>query len=199
MPQVKTRDPAATRRQILEAARKVFVDKGFGIATTAEIAELAGVTKSLIHHYFGSKDGLWLAVKEEGFEAYGSVQHRMLEESEGTVELLRDSITTYFEFLRLNPDFVRLMGWVLLERRDGGEIGAGLIELGSRRIREAQDKGLLRDDVDPRHVLFVFLALCEHWFLAKELHCSSAEGGPPDDQRFHRDLQKIFFEGMLPR
>ena len=53
-----------TRGQILAAARKSFADKGFGGTTIRAVAAEAGVDPALVHHYFGSKDDLFLAALE---------------------------------------------------------------------------------------------------------------------------------------
>jgi AcrR family transcriptional regulator len=50
-----------TRGQILTAARKSFADKGFGRTTIRAVAGDAEVDPALVHHYFGSKDDLFLA------------------------------------------------------------------------------------------------------------------------------------------
>ena len=53
------------RGQILAAARRVYVTSGLDAASTAVIAEQAGVTRGLVHHYFGTKRELYLAVVED--------------------------------------------------------------------------------------------------------------------------------------
>jgi len=50
-----------TRGQILDAARESFARDGFGGTTIRGVAAEAGVDPSLVHHYFGSKDDLFLA------------------------------------------------------------------------------------------------------------------------------------------
>ncbi len=50
-----------TRGEILAAARKSFADKGFGRTTIRAVAGEAAVDPALVHHYFGSKDDLFLA------------------------------------------------------------------------------------------------------------------------------------------
>ena len=52
----------ARRDLILDAARRVFVRANPATASTAEIAREAGVTRGLVHHYFGTKRALYLAV-----------------------------------------------------------------------------------------------------------------------------------------
>jgi AcrR family transcriptional regulator len=51
-----------TRTSILEAARDAFAEKGFDRASVRAIAADAGVDAALVHHYFGTKDKLFLAV-----------------------------------------------------------------------------------------------------------------------------------------
>jgi AcrR family transcriptional regulator len=50
-----------TREGILEAARVAFADKGYDGASIRGIATSAGVDPALVHHYFGTKDKLFLA------------------------------------------------------------------------------------------------------------------------------------------
>jgi AcrR family transcriptional regulator len=53
-----------TRGQILAAARESFASKGFAGTTIRAVAGDAGVDPALVHHYFGSKDDLFLAALE---------------------------------------------------------------------------------------------------------------------------------------
>jgi AcrR family transcriptional regulator len=50
------------RQQILEAAGKLFAERHYGAVSTTEIADAAGVTRGLLHHYFGTKRDLYLEV-----------------------------------------------------------------------------------------------------------------------------------------
>ncbi|QGN47749.1 TetR family transcriptional regulator [Micromonospora sp. WMMD558] len=53
-----------TRAAILEAARAAFADRGFDATSIRAIAAAAQVDPALVHHYFGSKDQLFLAAME---------------------------------------------------------------------------------------------------------------------------------------
>jgi len=50
-----------TRQEILESARQIFAGNGFAKTSIRKIAAGAGVDPALVHHYFGSKDELFLA------------------------------------------------------------------------------------------------------------------------------------------
>jgi len=53
-----------TRGRILEVARQSFADRGFRSTTMRGVAAEAGVDAALVHHYFGTKDDLFLAALE---------------------------------------------------------------------------------------------------------------------------------------
>lgn len=52
------------REQIIDAAMRVFAQKGFARATNKDIAKEAGITAGLIYHYFASKEDLLTTVVE---------------------------------------------------------------------------------------------------------------------------------------
>lgn len=53
-----------TRAAILAAARELFATQGFGSTSVRSIATAAGVDSALVHHYFGTKDDLFVAALE---------------------------------------------------------------------------------------------------------------------------------------
>src|SRR5215218_9548548 len=52
---------SGTREAILDAARRAFAEQGYQRATIRGVAELAGVDPALVHHYFGTKQELFVA------------------------------------------------------------------------------------------------------------------------------------------
>ncbi|AKS41381.1 TetR/AcrR family transcriptional regulator [Wenzhouxiangella marina] len=193
------RDADRTRGQILDAAFDLFIDRGFAAVSIREIAVRSGVTKSLIHHHFGGKEALWEAVKEKAFGQYYQDQKDDLDATDSPgPDLLIRGVTSYFEFLRDNPRVVRLFGWTHLEGDTScSHLDADLVRLGAQRIRQAQENGLLRDDVNPTHVVTMFISLCTQWFQAREHH--RAWPGMGQDQEFLDDFLKVLMEGLLPR
>jgi AcrR family transcriptional regulator len=55
---------SGTREAILDAARRAFAEQGYQHATIRGVAELAGVDPALVHHYFGTKQDLFVAAVE---------------------------------------------------------------------------------------------------------------------------------------
>src|SRR6266568_423759 len=60
-----TEEDSSKRRQILDGARKVFMDLGFDGASMNEIARSAGVSKGTLYVYFTDKNRLFEAIVEE--------------------------------------------------------------------------------------------------------------------------------------
>ena len=52
-------DGRSTRAVVLEAAGKVFAERGFAEATSKEICERAGTNGAAVNYYFGGKEGLY--------------------------------------------------------------------------------------------------------------------------------------------
>lgn len=198
MNETMTRDPDLTRSRILQAGFDLFVDRGFAAVSMRELAQRSGVTKSLIHHHFGTKEGLWDAVKEVAFSRYYEAQRDELEGADSPDSgLLRNGVIRYFRFLQENPKVVRLFTWMHLEGdATCNEMDAELVKLGARRVREAQEAGLLRADVNPTHVVTVFIHACSQWFEVRTQH-KNWEGIGSDDE-YLDDFLKIFMDGLAP-
>jgi TetR/AcrR family transcriptional regulator len=205
MPAARVRDPEATRSAILDAAEKAFLAKGFSETSTSEIARRAGVTKSLIHHHFGSKEGLWEAVKVRRFSVYAEQQMQMLRDKEPTADLLRDSMKMYFRFLRANPEIVKMLAWMFVEQSQGedcADLDKELTLAGIEKIRQAQERGDLRSDLNPGFILFTFIGIAQHWYQDKQLMLDKiglSADSDAIDEAYLEDAVKIFFEGVLPR
>lgn len=193
------RDRDLTRERILDAAQSLFVEHGFAAVSMRQLAARSGVTKSLIHHHFGSKEALWELVKERAFAAYAEGQEVELNKAtEPDAELLRRAVGSYFAFLKSHPEVARLFAWTHLEGEQAcGKLDAELVRLGAEKIRQAQERGLLRSDINPTHVVTIFVNACTQWFQAHGHH--SQWPGMGSDEEFLDDFLRVFMEGLLPR
>src|SRR6202790_310856 len=73
----RRRDPVATQRKLLVAARREFAANGLAGARVDDIAARAGVNKQLVYHYFGDKDALYLAVLEWVYEEIRAQERKL--------------------------------------------------------------------------------------------------------------------------
>ena len=104
----RERERLMRRREILEAARAVFAEKGYTNATLDEVAQRAEYGKGTIYNYFDSKDDLLLAIFDEMYDETLALIH-----DEFSPELLEDR--TLREAFH---DFVTAYMAYFLERRD---------------------------------------------------------------------------------
>ncbi|MGJ4960963.1 TetR/AcrR family transcriptional regulator [Bradyrhizobium sp. HKCCYLRH3061] len=88
--QATTDDDSSKRRQILQGARKVFMDMGFDGASMGEIARVAGVSKGTLYVYFADKFRLFEAIVEEESVHRGA--------SNFSFDPARDAATVLYEF-----------------------------------------------------------------------------------------------------
>jgi AcrR family transcriptional regulator len=71
---------SGTREAILDAARRAFAEQGYQQATIRGVAELAGVDPALVHHYFGTKQELFVAAVEFPVNPVGQLMAVLAEE-----------------------------------------------------------------------------------------------------------------------
>src|ERR1041384_1469320 len=90
--QIVPEEDSSKRRQILDGARKVFMDLGFDGASMGEIARAAGVSKGTLYVYFANKNHLFEAIVEEEMLKQGKAAFNF--------DPQRDIATTLMEFGR---------------------------------------------------------------------------------------------------
>jgi TetR/AcrR family fatty acid metabolism transcriptional regulator len=139
------------RRQILDAAVRVFARKGFHATRVGDIAREAGVAHGLLYHYFDSKDQLLDTVFHDNWTVL--VQRiRAVEESDETAtDQLRYVAAILLRTWRHEPDVVRVVVREIARSPEVQQRIGELVEpVGSiRRIVErGQERGEFLPDVD---------------------------------------------------
>jgi AcrR family transcriptional regulator len=107
-----------TRATILEAARSAFADKGFAGTTIRAVASAAGVDAALVHHYFGTKDDLFLAAMELPFDPREVIGPAVMGGAAGAGERLLRAFLSLWDDPDVSPV---LIGIVRSALQPGGE------------------------------------------------------------------------------
>ncbi len=94
-------------KRILQAAEKVFSENGFRGATTAAVAEQAGLPKANIHYYFGTKEKLYRTVIDDIVELWLS-SFREITEEDDPASTLADYIRAKMELSKNRPEASRV-------------------------------------------------------------------------------------------
>jgi AcrR family transcriptional regulator len=104
----RTRERTETRERILEAAREMFVERGYEATTMRAIADRIEYTPTAIYHHFRNKEALLAELCAADFRALGSAFQK-IGRIEDPIERLRRSGQTYIEFGLRHPMQYQLM------------------------------------------------------------------------------------------
>jgi AcrR family transcriptional regulator len=119
------------RKEIIEAAKRVFSARGYYQATMDEIASEAGVAKGTLYLYYPSKAHLLLACVREMMECLAKRMRDMLDEYQGKgvspLEIIRHAIGIYLDHLNRNKD-------MLITGMREGQVSAE--EIGGEELRK---------------------------------------------------------------
>jgi TetR/AcrR family transcriptional regulator len=167
----KRRDPAATRKKLLTAARREFADSGLAGARVDEIAARAGVNKQLVYHYFGDKDALYLAVLEWVYEEIRAQERKLNLEGLPPQQAIKRLIEASFDHLAAHPDFIVLLND---ENRGGARHVRGsrkleamhspLVSMVQAILSEGVRAGVFRKGINPVHLYISIAGLSYFYF-----------------------------------
>ena len=90
---------------ILDAATKLFIEKGFKATSTTEIAKEAGCNQALVHYYFRTKDRLFNAIFEKKMKFFVMNLLQISDENISFREKLAKKIETHFDVVSEEPRF----------------------------------------------------------------------------------------------
>jgi len=165
------RDPAATRKKLLTAARREFADSGLAGARVDEIAARAGVNKQLVYHYFGDKDALYLAVLEWVYEEIRAQERKLNLAGLPPQQAIKRLIEASFDHLAAHPDFIVLLND---ENRGGARHVRGsrkleamhspLVSMVSAILSEGVQAGVFRKGINAVHLYISIAGLSYFYF-----------------------------------
>ena len=97
-------------QQILEAAEREFLEKGYDGARTTSIAKAAGVTHAMLHYYFRTKEQLFERfIDKKMSEVVPLLTHLFGNSDLPLVERIEKTISVHFDFVATNPDLPRFL------------------------------------------------------------------------------------------
>src|ERR1700756_923370 len=110
-----------SRELVLDAAERVMAEHGFEAATLALVVDEAGIPMSSVYHYFGSKDGILLAVMERGANRFFADLPDWERRMGRPAEHLANVISTVVSTLDRHPSFLRLLIALAVQPPPGSE------------------------------------------------------------------------------
>ncbi len=160
-------DGKRVRRNIIDAARALFAEKGYSGAKVEEIVVRARTTKPMIYYYFGSKERLFAAVLEDVYAGMRTIEQSLQLAELPALEAMRKVIEVTFDYHAKNPEWVRLVSIANIHYakhiRASETIASknsAIIELMGSLLRRGIKQGVFRKDVDPVHIHLLIISLC---------------------------------------
>jgi len=162
----------STEKIILDAAKKVFLVKGFDGARMQEIADEAKINKALVHYYFRSKDKLFDAIFQDAFQQFFPRVAEIMMTEKPLFEKIEFFINTYITMLLENP---HLPSFVMHEINRNPDRFINIIkssgvnpEYLGMAIRKEVDAGVIIP-VSPVHLIINMIGMCLFPFMGKPI------------------------------
>jgi TetR/AcrR family transcriptional regulator len=170
------RDRVVRRREILLAAARVFIKNGFRRATMEEIAAVAGLGVGTLYHYFKNKEQLFASLLADSAELLNERLRKAAAKSVPPGLGLLAISRAYADYFAEFPDYFRIQllfpheadlgGGFVKERNKLKALARRNFELLADKIREGQELGMFRTDVEPMAAATVLWASYTGVFLA---------------------------------
>jgi TetR/AcrR family transcriptional regulator len=204
----KEREKEHRKEEILDAAQKLFFEKGLTTATMDEIAEAAELSKGTLYLYYKSKEDMYLAVLMRGMDVLYKIYEPIVASDDSTVKKLVKFGDTYKNFFRSHRNFFRMFHFLQtpqfhkqvseemrqacsLESRKMWDLVIGLLKRG-------MEEGAFRSDINPVEVAIII------WSSATTLLLRLDSEGESWKERMNIDLEhvldtsnKLLFESIL--
>ena len=171
------------RLAILEAAKSVFLERGYDSASMAEVSARVGGSKQTLYSYFASKEDLFVAVMIEKGATQVQPLFDILHENDNLAEAIHDFVLAFLRFI--TTDEVVAFRRIVYAEGAKSDLGKLFYENGPKRgwtrmaedFEQAMDAGRMRR-ADPWTAVYQLHALCEAGPVQRLLEGS---GGPIDE------------------
>ncbi len=171
-----TRKESDRRKEILEAAVKVFARNGFFLSKVSDVARAAGVADGTIYLYFRNKDDLLISIFDQAMGAFVERARNALAETTDPVEQLRRLAWLHLDGLGQNRELAIVFQ---IELRHSSKFMARFSKTRLRDyfdlihgiLRDGQSAGYFRKDLDERMVAKCFFGsldeMATNWILSR--------------------------------
>lgn len=181
----RTREEALeTRDRILDAAERVFQERGVSHTSLAEIAAAAGVTRGAIYWHFENKVALFDAMIQRVFDPLeAKLAELQATPGENPVDALRAIALYFIDRVANDPSYLRVLeitwhkceyvGEMATIRDNHLECGNRYLDVLTEGFRLAKKRGFLAAGVDPRQAAVGLMAVVDglvvNWTLDAKL------------------------------
>lgn len=165
----RSRDAARTQAAILSVAVSEFADHGFHGARIGRITQAANCNSRMIYHYFGSKEGLYVAVLDNVFEDIRKQEAELNFDKGDPAEKVKELVTFTFDYFLTNGNFRKLTrnenllnGKYIKQSGAVRDMSQPLIAALSRLLERGFASGAFCRKPDPVQLYLSIVALSAH-------------------------------------
>jgi TetR/AcrR family transcriptional regulator len=165
-----TRNPEATKTQILDAAEAEFAVTGLSGARTEAIAAQTGVTKAMIYYYFQSKEELYQAVLERCLVGMLGMAEQLQLDCLSPDAALVKLLTTMLHCMSENPRVGSILCLEAIQNKGKyypKQLGNILYGTIVQILEQGMLSGVFRQ-LEPRHTAVNIVGACSFYFTAQE-------------------------------
>ncbi|MDD5729159.1 MAG: TetR/AcrR family transcriptional regulator [Victivallales bacterium] len=174
----RIRNGEATRKKILKQAEKLFARKGYNGVSIRELAGACKMSGPLILHHFGSKQGIYDAVRLNLIKEYIPFFKNLEHEEKDFPVFFEDILREMFSFHRKNPVVLRLMNWDRLEgNKQSWPKAEEFKRIFTERIRKAVAAGEIDGGFSPRYFSLMLGGMVHLWWEEHDLLLQETLGG----------------------
>lgn len=193
------------RQQILDAATRVFASRGYHGARVSDIAREAGIAYGLVYHYFRNKDEILDTIFAERWGAFVAVVDGVAAGPQPASEKLRQLAALVLFAYRRRPDWVKVLVFEIqrssrFSEPEQIEAVGRLFRAVARIVRDGQEAGELRGDLDANLVCLAFIGALETMITSQVLGVMRLpESSQSADDRTVHDVVELFLGGLAVR
>ena len=160
--------PGDKATRIVEAMRASVAERGFNASTFDQVAGAAGVSRGLLHYYFGTKERLLVEAVRRECQLRNEQLDRAMADANGADEVLAALVHTFEEIIGEGPSPAVMFFEVMTLAQRNQEIAAQLAELGvtvrtfvADALRQKAQAGVLELRADAEATASFLLALAD--------------------------------------
>lgn len=196
---LKTEKMEDRRRQLRQAATRVFARKGYHATRIADIATEAGVAYGLVYHYYKNKEEILASVFEDNWAFFVRAIDGLSKNEATFAHKLDTCVGFMIEAYRIAPDVVSVLvvevarSPMALEDTRMHGFRKGFAALGDL-IAEAQKAGQVRKNLDPMIAAVCLLGSLETILTGIVLR--AIDGSQENLEKMRKQVSEMFLRGM---
>jgi AcrR family transcriptional regulator len=202
-PSVREQAAQATQDSILRAAIKIFAKHGFDGGRIQKISKAAKSFDRMIYYYFGSKEGLFIAVLEEIYARFNEAESHLKLDPDDAVASLKGIIEFMATYYQKHPEFVTLLNTENLYRGKhisksphAREYSSPAVAILDGVLKSGAARGHFRPDVRARDV-YLMIASMGYFYVSNRFTLSAFLGEPLDTEQACSDWRKFMADAVL--